>query len=401
MPLFQYKAVTSKGRVRTGNLDAANIADLEQRLLRMGLDLITCRIRDQSRPMLGVSKVRRIDLINFCFHMEQLIGAGVPLLEGLEDLRDSMEHPRFREVVANLIDEVEGGKTLSAAMMEHSAVFDILFVNLIKAGEITGQLGEVFASLTKMIKWQDELIATTKKVLLFPAFVGTVVFGVTFFLMVYLVPQLVGFIREMGGELPLHTRALIAVSNFCVHYWYLLLICPPVLFFGIKALAAKSPKVRYRLDDWKLRVWMIGPVLKKILLSRFANFFAMMYAAGIPILQCLEISEGIVDNVVVKEALQEVGGSIREGISVATGFENSGLFPPLVVRMLKVGESSGALDTALLNVSYFYDRDVKEAIGKVQAVIEPAMTVVLGMILGWVMLSVLGPIYDTISKIKM
>lgn len=401
MPLFQYKAINSKGKVRNGNLDAANIADLEQRLQRMGMDLVTCRIRDQGRPMFGVRKVRRIDLINFCFHMEQLASAGVPLLEGLADLRDSMEHPRFREVIANLIDEVEGGKTLSAAMAEHQAVFDALFINLIKAGEVTGQLADVFASLTKTLKWQDELAATTKKILLFPAFVGTVVFGVTFFLMVYLVPQLVGFIKEMGGSLPFHTRALIAVSNFCVNFWYVLLIVPVSGAFALKVGLTKSPRFRYFYDDWTLRFLVIGPVLKKILLSRFANFFAMMYSAGIPVLQCLEISEGIVGNEVVKEALQEVGASIRDGVNISTGFENSGLFPPLVVRMLKVGESTGALDTALLNVSYFYDRDIKEAIGKVQTMIEPAMTVVLGLILGWVMLSVLGPIYDTISKIKM
>jgi type IV pilus assembly protein PilC len=401
MSFFQYKAVTSKGKVRTGNLDAANIADLEQRLLRMGLDLITCRIRNVNKPLFGVRKVRRPDLINFCFHMEQLIQAGVPLLEGLGDLRDSIEHPRFQEVIANLIDEVEGGKTLSAAMAEHPAVFDVLFVNLIIAGETTGQLGEVFASLTKTIKWQDELIATTKKLLIFPVFVGTVVFAVTFFLMIYLVPQLVGFIKGMGGTLPFHTRALIATSNFCVHYWYLILILPVALFFGIKFLASKNSKVRYHLDDWKLKIWLIGPVFKKILLSRFANFFSMMYAAGIPILNCLKISEGIVGNVVIREAIQEVGVDIKEGYGITAGFEKSGLFPPLVVRMLKVGEITGALDQALLNVSYFYNRDIQEAIGKVQAMIEPVMTIVLGVILGWVMLSVLGPIYDTISKIKM
>lgn len=401
MPLFHYKAITSRGRKRTGHLDAANIADLEQRLRRMGLDLITCRPRDQTRPMLGVRRVRRVDLINFCFHMEQLTEAGVPLLEGLADLRDSMEHPRFREVIANLIDEVEGGRTLSAAMAEHPVVFDTLFVNLVNAGETTGQLGEVFASLTTSLKWQDELAATTKKLLIFPAFVGTVVFGVTFFLMVYLVPQLVQFIREMGGELPLHTRALIALSNFCVQYWYVLLIVPFALFFGIRGLAARSAGVRYLLDDWKLKAWLIGPVLKKMILSRFANFFAMMYRAGIPILHSLEISEGIVGNVVIKEALREVEANIQEGVGITTGFENSGLFPPLVIRMLKIGESTGVLDQALLNVSYFYDRDIQDAIGKVQAMIEPAMTVVLGLILGWVMLSVLGPIYDTISTIKM
>lgn len=401
MALFQYKAVTGKGKARIGNLDAANIADLEQRLHRMGLDLITCHIRNPRKPMLGVRKVQRIDLINFCFHMEQLIEAGVPLLEGLADLRDSLEHPRFQEIIANLIDEVEGGKTLSAAMADHPMVFDTLFINLVIAGEATGQLGKIFASLTKTIKWQDELRSTTKKLLIFPAFVGAVVFAVTFFLMVYLVPKLVGFIDEMGGNLPFHTRALIATSNFCVHYWYTLLLAPLVLYFGIRGLAATSPGVLRLLDSWKLKIWLLGPVLKKILLSRFANFFSMMYAAGIPILDCLAIAEGIVGNAVIKEALQEVGADIKAGVGIAAGFENSGLFPPLVVRMLRVGESTGALDHALLNVSYFYDRDIQDAITKVQAMIEPVMTVILGTILGWVMLSVFGPIYDTISKIKM
>ncbi|MBU1565742.1 MAG: type II secretion system F family protein [Proteobacteria bacterium] len=400
MALFEYKAVSGKGKVRTGNLDASNIADLEQRLSRMGLDLINCHIRNPKKPMFGIRKVHRIDLINFCFHMEQLLDAGVPLLEGLADLRDSLEHPRFQEVIANLISEVEGGKALSAAMAEHPAVFDVLFVNLIIAGEVTGELAKVFASLNRTIKWQDELAATTKKLLMFPAFVGTVVFAVTFFLMIYLVPQLVEFIKGMGGNLPFHTRALIAVSNFTVDYWYLILFLPTCLFFGIKLLAATSTKVRYHLDGWKLRVWLIGPVLKKILLSRFANFFSMMYASGIPILHSLKIAEGIVGNLQIVEALQDVEESIQSGGGIAAAFENSGLFPPLVVRMLQVGETTGALDRALLNVSYFYDRDIQDAIAKAQAMIEPIMTVVLGSILGWVMLSVLGPIYDTISKIK-
>ncbi|OGR08152.1 MAG: secretion system protein [Deltaproteobacteria bacterium RIFOXYD12_FULL_50_9] len=401
MPLFQYKAVNKKGKIKTGSMDAANLADLEQRLLRMGDDLITGSIKNERLVLFGLHRVQRIDLINFCFHMEQLNRAGVPILGALADMRDSIENTRLREVVAGLIDEVEGGKTLSAAMADHPAVFDSLFVNLIRAGEATGQLAEVFDSLTKTIKWQDELASSTKKLLMFPAFVGTVVLGVTFFLMVYLVPQLVGFIKGMGHKLPFHTLALMAVSNFCIHYWYTIIVVPPAIFFGIKMLAANNPKVRYSLDDYKLRVWLIGPILKRIILSRFTNFFAMMYAAGIPILQCLEISEGIVDNLVIKDGLKQAGENIAEGVSISGSFENTGLFPPLVVRMLKVGETTGEIDKAMLNVSYFYNRDVKEMIDKVQSMIEPVMTIILGAILGWVMLSVLGPIYDTISKIKM
>ena len=199
--------------------------------------------------------------------------------------------------------------------------------------------------------------------------------------------------------MPFHTRLLIATSNFFVSYWYLFTILPIVLTLVIRILATVSRDIRYRIDAWKLRTWQIGPVLKKIILSRFANFFAMMYKAGIPVLQCIEITERIVGNVAIRNALAKAREDIQEGQGVSISFQNTGLFPPLVVRMIRVGETTGQLDEALLNVSYFYDRDIKDSIDKVQALIQPAMTVVLGGILGWVMLSVMGPVYDSISNL--
>jgi len=205
----------------------------------------------------------------------------------------------------------------------------------------------------------------------------------------------------MGGTLPFHTRALIFVSGIFVKYWYLILAIPVLARVGLAILVRTNPRARYKADDVKLRVWMIGPILRKIILARFANFFALMYASGITILDCIKLSERIVSNKVLEGGLKRAGQLISEGQSVTAGFEAVGIFPPLVVRMLKVGESTGSLDKALRNVSYFYNRDVKESIEKVQTMIEPIMTVILGTILGWIMLSVLGPIYDTISKIKM
>ncbi len=401
MPLYRYRAMDKGGKLRNGNLDAVNESDLEQRLTRMSMDLIRADVTEEKRASVGQRKVEKTDLINFCFHMEQLTRAGVPMLEGLTDLRDSVDHPRFREIVANLIDEIEGGKSLSEALQEHPTIFDTLFVNLIKAGEVSGELAKIFESLAATIKWQDELSKSTKKLLSSPLFVGTAVIGVTIFLMVYLVPQLVGFITSMGQELPLHTKALIATSDFMVQYWYICLIVPVATYFSIRLLIKVNPKARYLADLYKLRAWRIGPVLQKIILSRFANFFAMMYAAGIPILRCLEIAEGIVDNLVIRTALQQAREDIQEGEPISKSFQNTGLFPPLVVRMLKVGETTGGLDKALLNVSYFYDRDIRDSIDKVQAMIQPSMTVILGLLLGWVMLSVLGPVYDTISNIEM
>jgi type IV pilus assembly protein PilC len=400
MALFRYKAMTRDGKIRNGNLDATNEIDLEQRLVRMGLDLIRSDVTEERRASIGQKKVEKSDLINFCFHMEQLTKAGVPLLEGLRDLRDSLEHPRFREIVANLVDEIEGGKALSDALADHPTIFDNLFVNLIRAGEATGELPKVFDSLSQTIKWADELEKTTKKLLTSPLIVGTVVLGVTAFLMIYLVPQLVDFLESMGEELPTHTRALIATSDFMVTYWYMIIIAPPATFLGIKLLIKYNEKAAMQADFIKIKVWKIGPVIQKILLSRFANFFAMMYAAGIPILKCLEIAEGVIDNRVIKQALGYARNDIQQGDPIAQSFENTGLFPPLVIRMLQVGETTGKLDYALLNVSYFYDRDIKDSIDKVQALIGPVMTAILGLLLGWVMLSVMGPIYNTISNVQ-
>lgn len=400
MPLYKYKAMTREGKIRQGNLDATNEADLEQRLGKMAMDLIRAEVTVERRASLGQRKIEKSDLINFCFHMEQLTRAGVPMLEGLSDLRDSLEHPRFKEIIANVIDEIEGGKNLSEALQEHPTIFDNLFVNLIRAGEASGELGQIFENLGATIKWQDELATTTKKLMTTPMFVGTVVIGVTVFLMVYLVPQLVGFIMSMGQELPIHTRALIATSNFMVNYWYVALGVPALLVIAIRTTIRLNEKARFLADGYKLKMPKIGPVLQKIILSRFANFFAMMYAAGIPILRCLEIAEGIIDNAVIRAALTQARQDIQEGEPLSQSFANTGLFPPLVVRMLKVGESTGGLDKSLLNISYFYDRDIKNSIDGVQAMIQPVMTGFLGLLLGWVMMSVMGPVYDTISNIQ-
>jgi type IV pilus assembly protein PilC len=400
MALFKYKAIDISGRKQSGQLDSPNEAALEGRLQRMGLDLIKCKFVEDKGASTKRGAVRRIDLINFCFHMEQLTRSGVSIIDGLQDLRDSVEVAAFRSVIATVVEDIENGKKLSDALAEHPKVFDEMFVNLIAAGEASGQLPDVFLSLNNMIKWQDELISTTKKLLISPAFIAVAIFAVVGFLMIYLVPQLTDFIEGIGQELPMHTLALIATSDFIVNYWYLFTVVPVLIFAIVKVSAAASYEVRYRIDAFKLEIWQIGPVLKKIILSRFANFFAMMYKAGIPILQCIEITEKIAGNEAIKAALTRAREDIQEGKGVSASFQNTGLFPPLVVRMIRVGETTGQLDQALLNVSYFYERDIKDSIEKVQALIQPIMTLVMGTILGWVMMSVMGPVYDSISKMQ-
>ena len=399
MPLFSYKAIDQSGRKIQGRIDALNLVDLEMRLRRMELDFIDGAPVNH-RSLFGGASVSRTEIIHFCFHMEMLARSGVPILDGLADLRDTLENPRFREVVASLIESIEGGQLLSQAMARQPKVFDKVFVNLIHAGETTGRLPEVLKSLTETLKWEDELASHTKRLIIYPAFVGSIVFAATIFLMVYMVPQLKMFVRNMGQALPLQTKLLFFVSDLLVTYWYVFLIVPFAAVLLGKLLVSVNPLARQRFDAFKLKLPFIGSILRKIILSRFANTFALLYSSRISIIDSIRISQDIVGNQVVRRGLENVEQMIGEGANVTAAFQKAGFFPPLVIRMLRVGENTGGLDEALHNVSYFYNRDVKESVEKVQQLIEPMLTLVLGCLLGWIMLSVLGPVYDVISKIK-
>lgn len=399
MPSFRYKAIDMDGRSARGRLDAFNEVDLELRLRKMGLDLITSRVLARNAPAIGSSSVTRQDLITFCFDMEQISRAGIPLVDGLRDLRDGLDNPRFRDVLTSTIEDIEGGKTLSQSLAAFPKVFNRVFISLIRAGELSGQLTEVFENLGMTLKWQDELIAQTRKLLMYPAMVFVVVGGVVIFLLLYLVPQVVTLLKTMGLELPLQTRILIALSELTAEYWYLLLVIP-VLAISIGGFAIRSsPRARYAFDYFLLRLPVIGQIMQKILLARFANFFALMYRSGITVLEAIRTSEDIVANGYVADGLRRAGQQINAGENLSEAFQNLGMFPPLVVRMLRVGESTGALDTALMNITYFYNRDVKESVDKALKLLEPTLTLFLGIILALILFSVLTPVYNILGQL--
>jgi type IV pilus assembly protein PilC len=397
---FKYKAMNPQGKIVTGKLASDNPDDLEIRLQRMNLDLIS--FREQRRQSFRfANRISRQDLITFCFYMDQLLRAGVPLLQGLQDLRDTLTDSKFRDILSSLYEDVQAGKTLSQALLRFPSVFDTVFINLVHVGEESGELSQVFHHLTESLKWQDELIAQTKKLLLYPAFTAVVILGMVLFMMMWLVPQLVVFMKNMVGKLPPQTQMLVDISDFLVNYWYVVFMTPIVLIFLFVLGLKISFRFRLMVDDFKLRIWVIGPILKKIILARFAGFFALMYGAGITVLESLSIIAKTSNNLAIEEAIKNVQASIADGVSISQAFNQSKLFPPLVVRMLQIGEVTGALDDALKNVSYFYDREVRESIGKIQAMIEPMLILVLGAIMAWLILSVLGPIYDIITTSSM
>ena len=400
MEVYRYRAMNDQGRILQGKVDAINPADLEVRLSRLGLDLVNYKeVKSKNQNVTGRG-IRRTDLITFCFHLEHLVRAGVPILEGLTDLRDTVDNKRLREVTAAMIESIEGGKNLSGAMEDFPFVFNKVFVSLVRAGEQSGQLGLVLEKIIENLKWQDEQAAHTKKLLMYPSMVMVVVLAVMFFLMVYVVPQLTSFLSTMGQELPLQTKILIACSQFLRDYWFIVIPLPFLVAFGLWFAVISNPKFAETVDGLKLRIPVVGPLLKKIIITRVCNVFSIMYSSGITVLECIRITEDVADNRAVQRAVRDAGRMIADGGGISNSFAETNLFPPLVVRMLRVGENTGALEQALSNVTYFYTRDVRESIGNLQAMIMPGITIVLGALILWIMSSVLGPIYDLFTQIQ-
>lgn len=399
MPLYQYKAIDAAGKFITGSLDAGNISDLELRLEKMDMDLVTFKQKELGADLFGRNKVSRRDLINFSFYLEQLTRAGVPILEGLADLRDGEENPTFRDVVASVIEAIEGGHSFSQALGLYPKIFDNVFVSLIKVGEKSGKMSEVLIDITETLKWQDELLSKARKVMTYPIVMGSIVLAAILFLMIFVVPDIMKAIIGLGGEIPFETRALMATSNFIVNYWYVVISTPFVIFFTLSYMHKTNSKARFKLDGLLLRLWLIGSVTEKIKISRFTRYFSLMFASGITVLEAIKLSKTVVGNAVLEDGIDRAWQQISEGSSISESFKNIGIFPPLVVRMLRVGESSGQMDKSLNNVSYFFERDINDSIDKMEPIMQSALMASIGLVMIWLIVAVFGPMYDTISTI--
>jgi len=397
MPLYAYKALPSSGRLTKGRLEARNEPDLEARLRRMGMDLVSARELSGARTG---GRIGNRDRLALCLDLEQIVRAGLPIIDGLRELATGCDQPALRGMLTGLIEDIEGGRTLSQSMARFPGVFDTVFVSLVQAGEQSGRLDEVLGGLSTSLRWRDELLAQTKKLMIYPVILCAVVLLVAAFLLVYLVPQVVGLLHTMGAELPIQTRALIALSDFVTGWWWLCLALPASAAAAVALSLRTFPGLRARLDRWKLRAPVIGPILRKVTVARFASAFALMYRSGIGVLDALRNTESIVGNRAVAQALREAARRIRGGKGLSESFAGLDLFPPLVLRMLRMGESTGSLDRALTNVHYFYERDVRESIERGLKTMEPALTLVLGGMLALILFAVLSPVYEVLGRIR-
>lgn len=399
MPTYNYSAMNDKGRTIRGEITAANTVDLEERLREIGLDLVTYR---ESSKKQGSSrgKVKIQDLILFCLHFEQLDRAGVPVLDSIADVRDAAGNPRMRDVMAGVYEAVKNGALFSEALAQYPTVFDDVFVGLVSTGEKTGDLSESFTHLAEHMKWTHDIRRKIKTAIRYPIGLLVLLMIVISVLMMFVVPKLVDFILSQGFDIPIHTRALIATSQFFSDYWYVVLIMPPVLVIVGRILYRVSEPFAYQVDALLLRIPVIGATVRKIDMARFTHFFAVMFRSGVDILQSLDAATKVVGNRVLKDSIVTLRRSVAGGNSLTDSLRISSQFPALVVRMFKVGEDSGNMNEALENINFFYNREVNDSVDKMVGMIQPTLTVIMGLLIFWVISAIFGPLYDSFSKMN-
>jgi len=381
MPKFSYRAVNAKGRPIRGVVAAANESDLTTRLEEGGLALVDCK--EMSEKVGGLSsifarKVKIRDLVQMFVHLEQLQKAGVPLMDGLSDVRDTTDSPRLRDILSDVYREVAEGNSFSHALSRHPRVFEKIFVSLIASGEETGNLTNSFSQVIRHLKWTDAMRSKIKKATRYPKILMVVVTGVIMVMMCYVVPDVVGFLKDIGKKLPPVTTALIATSDFFASY-SIYIVVGMVIFYALMRIArAVSEGFLYYTDYLALNTPVMGPLIRKISLSQFCSTFGVLFSSGLEILKCLDAAKLTAGNAVMVEALSSVRERVQEGLPLSAALTRSGEFPTLVVRMVKVGEESGNLTGVLEQVTEFYDKDVNEAIDAMIQMIEPTLTVILG-----------------------
>lgn len=400
MPRHRYRAALADGRMQRGELDALNLADLEARLGRIGLTLINgepVRHRFRRRPQ----RIPRRELAAFCFHLEQLLAAGIPILDALSELRDSSTQPGLRAIITDLVDSIAAGQPLSTACAAHPDTFDSVFVSLLRVGEQTGKLPRILQEIANSIARADELASHARRIAIYPAIVATVLLLAVWVALVFVVPEVARLFQGIGQPLPAQTRLLIAVSDFVTQHGALLLAAAAATAVLAPFTLRTNPALRLRADTLLLRLPIIGRLLHDIVLARVCNLLALMHDAGIPIIEALDATADTARNRLVRLSLQQAARRIGEGHTLSDAIAAAPVFPALLVRMLHVGEQGGALDTILGHAARYYEREVREAVGTLQASLEPLLTVLLGGLMLWIMSAILGPVYDLLGHLPL
>jgi type IV pilus assembly protein PilC len=344
-------------------------------------------------------KVKLKQVAIFSRQFATMVNSGLPILRALSILGDQTESKELAKVLVAVRTDVEQGSSLSNAMAKHPKAFNNLFVSMIRAGEAGGVLDEVLLNVADQIEKEVELRRQIKSAMTYPVVVVCLVVLIMAAMLLFIVPQFESIYANLGGTLPLPTRILLGVSNAVRSYWYIALLGGVGLSFALRRYK-KTDSGRLRIDAIKIRVPVFGPLFHKVALARFSSTFGMLLHAGVPILQALDIVKDTVNNRVISRAVEDVKGSVREGESIAKPLSKHGVFPPMVVQMLAVGEETGAIDTMLEKVSEFYNSEVTAQVDALTSLIEPLLIAVIGGAVGAAVVALYMPMFNIINLLQ-
>ncbi len=399
MAIFKYSAKDGTGRVVSGVIEADTDAMVVDKLREMGF-FITNLDRQVERgdvlqyfqQFMGVGLK---DLAIFSRQFATMVNAGLALVRTLSILEAQSSNKRLREIVAQLRQDVEAGRTLSDSMAKHPKAFSPLYVNMVKAGETGGVLDEVLDRVAVYLEKEQALRQKIKSALMYPVLLTVAALGGLFFMTIVILPQFENLFRELGGsgELPLPTQIAMAFSAGLRKYWYIFLGGTAVFIYVLRRYL-KTPAGRARYDRFKLKMPVLGELNRKIVVARFTRTLGTLISSGVPIMQALEVVSKAIDNTVIGDAVESVRSSIREGQSIAIPLQFSGVFPPMVVQMTKVGEETGALEQMLEKSADFYDVEIETMVAGLTSMLEPILIIFMGVIVGAMVISLYLPIFQ-------
>ena len=398
MARYDYNAVDDYGRKARGTMSSPDEKSLRDQLAAMGMHLVSNRqVAESSGRSLFKKKVQRADLIDFSYHLKTLLGAGVSLVSGLSDVAEQSTNPEFREVLRDIRRNVQSGATLSGGFALHPDVFPEVFVSIMRAGETTGNMDGALSDLHRFLTWQEELGKTIRQATYYPMTVVGMVSGLIVLLFTFVFPRFLSIFKGAAIDLPLPTRVVIAISESFRDYG---LYALAAIVAGAVALRmyARTEAGRLRVDGWKLKIPLAGEVIRAIEMSRFSHFTASLFRAGVEMTQTLAVVEKVMGNRVLAAVVRRAREELIAGGALSVALRKSGEFPPMVLRMVSAGESSGNLDDTLDNVSAYYDREVPAIVKKTFAILEPAMTILLALVVLGAALSFFLALYKMVGS---
>ena len=396
MPKYNWEAKSKSGSVQKGVMEAPSVALVEAQLKRYGLVGIT--IKEEGKkfefklPGFGRGKIATKDLVVFTRQFATMIDSGLPLVQCRDILAGQQETKIFKEILYKVKESVESGSTFADALGKHPRAFDDLYVNLVAAGEVGGILDTILNRLAAYIEKAMKLKKRVKGAMVYPATIMAIAVVVVGVILIFVIPTFAKMFADFGSELPAPTRIVIALSNFLKHYIILMIIAA----FGIRYAIIKyyaSPHGRKKIDGLLLKAPIVGPLIRKVSVAKFTRTLGTMISSGVPIMDGLDIVAKTSGNKIVEEAINNVRTAISEGKTMAEPLAACGVFPPMVVQMISVGEATGAMDAMLSKIADFYDDEVDDAVGNLTAMMEPLLMVFLGTAVGGLVIAMYLPIF--------